>query len=680
MEPILNSHFAKFKREFDIDTEIGSPEQQKLKEAQAFEKFVNYVLFSADDPGVFTGDIDLLDSICVGGGQDTGIDGIGIKINDKLVRDVDEAEMCVERSKKTVVEFVFVQAKTATSINLGEFNKFGMGVKNFFSKGYLPVNQRIKDVQKIRDYIYSDQKFIFKLASNPRLQLYYATTGPEPSDANLDGTIALLKTELANIDFNFDAVNVNAMGGKQLIKYCRELENKFEVQINNTDIIPLMGYPKADIDKAYAFTCSAKEFLKLLRKDDGSLRRSLFHDNVRDYLGKSGVNNEIEKTIRETPEMFLLCNNGVTIVCADFDQVRDKLVKIENPQVVNGCQTSNSLFNLKDHPNIDKVQMLVRIISTDKIDVANRIVRGTNKQNQVLDEAFEGTLPFHQDTLEPFFLATDSPVKLFYERRSRQYNNEPLIKRTQVVNLRILTQTFVAMFLGAPHEAHKHEAKLLEMYAGERQPRRIFRDEDDPCLYYVCALTSFMFDKYFREGRINFGYRPYRAQLYFILRYAVGENFPGATKSKALDSYCAKMITLLTEPQFAVQVPRVIGVFDQANSEWLNRGGSRFAVKDRKDFTDIMASHAHSAFIHGQPQRNPKPTPALQEGIILKVLSRDDGTWIAFIAGGSYQDNIYFDNRYFSGDPKTLKPETKVRYAKDIGPKGPVAHSVQVVK
>ena len=210
----------------------------------------------------------------------------------------------------------------------------------------------------------------------------------------------------------------------------------------------------------------------------------------------------------------MLCNNGVTIVCTGFEQVRDKLVKIENPQVVNGCQTSNSVFNLRENHNILKLQLLVRLISTENIGVSNKIVRGTNKQNQVLDEAFEATLPFHQETLEPFFLSFDNAVKIYYERRAKQYNNDPLIKETQIVNLRILTQTFVAMFLEAPHMAHRHEAKLLELYAQEKDSRRLFAEEHGPYPYYICAVTWYMFEKYFRFERIPRKYLTYKSQLY----------------------------------------------------------------------------------------------------------------------------------------------------------------------
>src|ERR1017187_5181105 len=81
MEPILKSHFVKFKSDYEIVT--GDDVQ---KEASAFERFVNYVLFSLDYPDVFTADAELLEFVSVGGSDDIFIDGIGITINDRLVR------------------------------------------------------------------------------------------------------------------------------------------------------------------------------------------------------------------------------------------------------------------------------------------------------------------------------------------------------------------------------------------------------------------------------------------------------------------------------------------------------------------------------------------------------------------------------------------------------------------
>jgi len=673
MEPILKRHFNNFKNSFEINTD-SLPE----KEAIAFEKFVNYVLFSLDYPDMFTADTELLDFVCVGGGNDTGIDGLGIKINDRLVRSITEVKEITQVSKKINVMFVFIQSKMRPNFDISELHTFGTGVKVFFSEGYLPENHRIKDLREIKDFIYSDEKVISKLEENPSLYLYYVGTGAEPTDDNFLGAQRWLKKEIIENHY-FGNVDVKIIGGKQLIKYCRELENKFEVQINIVDIFPLMVDPKADVKKAYAFTTSAREFLKILQKEDGGLRRSLFNDNVRDYLGNRGaINSEIEKTITENPEIFLLCNNGITIVCSDFEQIRDKLVKIENPQIVNGCQTSNSIFNLKDNPNINKLQLLIRLISTENIGVSNKIVRGTNKQNQVLDEAFEATLPFHQETLEPFFLSFANEEKIYYERRAKQYNNDPLIKKTHIVNLRILTQTFVGMFLNAPHESHRHEAKLLEEYAGGKEKRKIFRDDHSPYPYYICALTWYMFEKYFREELIDRRYITYKAHLYLILLYSLGEYPPKLVKSKTLDSYCDKFLHILKEPQFGNRVREILNVFDEAVRLWTKKR-SRHHIKESKSFTDLLIEQSRERFIQNLRFTKEEEVHLIYQGIILRIQCNKLGKWFGLIKRGWQYENIFFDSRGYNGDIRKLLQNQKIKFEIGYNDKGDFAKNIVLI-
>jgi hypothetical protein len=68
---------------------------------------------------------------------------------------------------------------------------------------------------------------------------------------------------------------------------------------------------------------------------------------------------------------------------------------------------------------------------------------------------------------------------------------------------------FVGMFLGFPHESHRHEAKLLEEFAGDGGTRRIFRDDHSPGPYFLCGLTWHMCKKYFWEEVIEKRYRTY---------------------------------------------------------------------------------------------------------------------------------------------------------------------------
>jgi hypothetical protein len=653
MEPILKAHFNNFKKSFEISTNAKTPKEEQLKESAAFEKFVNYVMFSLDYPEIFTANAELLDFVCVGGAHDTGIDGIGIKINDRLVRNINEVKELTQSSKKINVEFVFIQTKMRPKFDKEELNTFGTGVKVFFSDAYLPENDRVKEFRDIKDFLYSDEQVIKKLNKNPSLYLYYVGIGTEPTDDNFEGYRKLLIKELTGANY-FEQIEVEIVGGKKLIKLCRELDNQFEVQMNIIDIFPLIVDSETEVKKAYAFTCNALEFLKILEKEDGALRRSLFNDNVRDYLGNKGViNSEIEKTIIENPEMFLLCNNGITIVCTDFEQVRDKLVKIENPQIVNGCQTSNSLFSLKNSSNINKVQLLVRLISTENLSISNKIVRGTNKQNQVLEEAFEATLPFHQEILEPFFLAFESDVKIYYERRAKQYNYDPLIKRTQIVNLRILTQTFVSIFLDAPHNSHRHEAKLLEEYAGEGEQRNIFRKDHSPYPYYISALVWYMFEKYFREEKIDEKYRTYKAHLYLIFRISVGEYPPKFTDIKKMDSYCDKLLDILKEDRFAEKVVKVLSVFDETQMLW-SKSKSPYGIKDNKEFTDLLVEQSRKYFTQNLiPAREENNEKLVYRGTVLRIIQKGKG-WYGFIKRGNQYENVYFDSRSYQGNVQDL--------------------------
>jgi cold shock CspA family protein len=678
MEPILKSHFVKFKSDFEIET--GNDVQ---KEGSAFERFVNYVLFSLDHPDVFTADAELLEFVSVGGADDTFIDGIGITINDRLIRSIDEINEIMDGSRKLSIDFVFVQSKMRASFEISDLNNFGTGVRLFFSESKLPENSKIAEFRQLKDYIYSNEKVISKLQKNPSLQLYFVGTGTEPENDHFAAIRSVVTgglTKSKSTECYFEHVDLKVIDGKRLTKFCRELSNSFDVQIDIKDIFPLSVDPKADVKKAYAFTCSAPELMKILRKEDGLLRRSLFNDNVRDYLGNQGaINKEIEETIVTTPEMFLLCNNGITIVCTGFEQIRDKLVKIENPQIVNGCQTSNAIFELREHANTAKVQLLVRVICTENRAVSNRIVRGTNRQNQVLEEAFEATLPFHQDTLEPFFAAYPCDVKLYYERRARQYNNDPLVKKSHIVNLRILTQTFVGMFLDAPHESHRHEAKLLENYAGESGTRKIFREDHSPAPYFACALTWYMFEKYFREERIDKKYRPYRAHLLLAFRHTVKLALPRLTKSRALDSWCDKLLAMLQEPEFDKQVRVVLDVFDRTLQRWTDQGGSRYGIKDNKEFTDLLIWQARQYFTTDEPPKTVDDLRDTCEGNVLRLVWRG-GKWFGFIERGIQNENVYFDNRGYQGEPRELVPEQRVRFDIARNEKGLYARNVTLVQ
>ena len=665
MEPILKSYYNRFKESFEIDTKDANVARQNQKESAAFEKFINHVMFSIDDPDAFVSDVDMLDTVCVGGGKDTGIDGIGVRINGRLVASKEDVQQLLEISKKIDIEFVFIQSKMQEHFDSSEFNTAGLGVKDFFSKEpKLPCNEAVNEYRKLKDYLYEDDEVLRKIQHNPSVAFYYVATGALPVDEHFMGVRQMIEDELRkNTDCYFENVRVELVGGKQILANCRELENNFTVQLNTNDIIPLTVPGNDRIKKAYIFTCYASEFMKILKKEDGTIRRSLFNDNVRDYLGAKGsVNREIKETISSSPEMFSLCNNGITIVCSEFDQIKDKLVKIENPQIVNGCQTSNTLFENSAEGGFDKVQLVVRIICTEDVDITNRVVRGTNKQNQVLDEAFEATKPYHQNLELYFNSIQDGVARLYYERRSKQYSFNPLIKKYQIVNLRILTQTFVAVFLESPHIAHRHEAKLLEEFC--KEPRRIYTDKHNPIVYYACASLWYYFEKAFREGRIEKRYKTYKAHLYLIFRELVCGR-PATLIGNKTEPYCNRLIEAMKKPETTQLLDKTVEFFDLLTREWIKTGGSKDGRKDSKAFSDLLLKSLKDK---SGDKTAPKTASTFDDerenGVIIRLVYHNDEHWFAFVKAEDEGENLYFDKRNYTGEVRRIIAGVKVTFVR----------------
>lgn len=93
----------------------------------------------------------------------------------------------------------------------------------------------------------------------------------------------------------------------------------------------------------------------------------LFARNVRGFLEDTPINQNMEATLQREPEFFWYYNNGITIICDQAERLsrggRD-LLRLVNPQVINGQQTTRTLH--KEAGANSKATVLVRIISVPR--------------------------------------------------------------------------------------------------------------------------------------------------------------------------------------------------------------------------------------------------------------------------------------------------------------------------
>ena len=162
----------------------------------------------------------------------------------------------------------------------------------------------------------------------------------------------------------------------------------------------------------------------------------------------------------------------------------------------------------------------LRLIATKNRNVTNSIIRATNRQTKVEEEQFFALTDFAEN-LEQFFQAFPEQRRLYYERRSRQYDRLP-ITTTRVVTHSNLVRAVAAMFLNAPHQTTR-SYKALKGNVG----REIFAKGHRLEPYYLAALALYRLDINFRTQRIEPKLKPARFHILLAARrYFKWVNWP----------------------------------------------------------------------------------------------------------------------------------------------------------
>ena len=160
-------------------------------------------------------------------------------------------------------------------------------------------------------------------------------------------------------------------------------------------------------------TVSAKSVAKAVL-DEGL---PIFETNARLPLLRSDINKEIAATLGESEgrKHFWDFNNGLTILCDDFSRPNKK-VGLQAAQIVNGCQTAYTLS--KNTDNLDRVEVMCRIIRRVDSMQSDRIRRATNLQNAMLERDLRSG-----DRVQKMLQMGFRRRGYFYERKRDEYKN-----------------------------------------------------------------------------------------------------------------------------------------------------------------------------------------------------------------------------------------------------------------
>ena len=326
------------------------------------------------------------------------------------------------------------------------------------------------------DYIYSKAP---DFKTNPSIKAYYATTGTWMDDVNLLAVLRTGENELEEKNL-FDKVKIKALGARELTALYRKTK---ETSSANFSFAKRFTIPSMNgISEAYIGLLPFEEFQKIIIDDNGKLK-NVFEDNVRDFQGDGNdVNSVISDTVTsESSEVFSILNNGITIVANTISPTGDSFT-IKDYQIVNGCQTSNVLYNNRENKNIDRVNVPIKIIVTTNEEIKTQITLATNNQTPIKKEQLAALTSF-QRNLEQFYQTFKGNLQLFYERRAKQYNADNNVIKTRIITIPIQIKAFSSMFLLNPHLVTSYFGTIVNKLNSESS--KIFKQDHAYISYYI---------------------------------------------------------------------------------------------------------------------------------------------------------------------------------------------------
>ncbi|RSK05647.1 AIPR protein [Streptococcus mitis] len=575
--PIIKSYVNDFADKHEIS------KKQRKDEHLLFESYINDAIVSVygNDANVSYEDMET--------GSAFGIDGVAIFVADKLVQSVEDVDYVVENLKRFDVEFYFIQTKTSEKIDRQELNDFFTGVRRFFD-----FDRDSCDILEL-DVFWETAKYIFTKASrfkeNPKLNTFFVSLDTNEDeklkDEHILKTIEMGVSDLEKLSLFGTILSPKIMGLKSVMELHRKNQSDLEISISMTKTP--VAYPKdmsGKIKNGYYGLIRLEEFIKLLSDEiDGKkvLRRGIFDDNIRYYLGadeKIEVNHNMKnQLVGEDSYLFGLLNNGITIIGDDIKLNSEELTLV-NYQIVNGCQTSNVIFESLDSiSETDEIYLPVRFIATTDEETKNSIIKATNSQTTLKPEQLAALAPI-QKNIEEYYRSKEkerNSVGLYYERRTEQYRDDN-ISKTKIINIPIQIKATSAMFLNLPHEVSGQYGKV------ERNTRNALFNENDLKyinIYYSSGLTFYKVERYVRN---NYDRKYFKARwhLMMIIKYLLGDGKDelGITKFNSKISHKIEEV-VKDDTEFSNYIEQAIAILNKFLEEKFEKD---IIQKDRKLF------------------------------------------------------------------------------------------------
>lgn len=512
MHRVVKAHVAGFSKRHGLEDEDISKQ---------FEAFVNHAVFRSHSAET----VDPKDLVYQG--DDPGIDGVMIFVDDSYVSSREEVDDIFKNRKRDVeATVVFTQSKTSESWVKSDINTFQSAIIDFLDDDpKYPRSEYISECREVFDAVIAK---VGKIRNGkPSVECYFATTARSAEEREI---LAARRALMASVEDTglFGSVDVQLLDRDSVVELWKAADGQTQATL------PVLGsaaFPKAPgIEEGYVVTVRVKDFIQqILTDSNGRLRQRIFEENVRDFIGLDGeINSEMSATLADPVKQkrFGILNNGITIISPDI-RLTGLEIFLRDFQIVNGCQTSNILFEHRLQVAEDATLML-KVVETSDAAVVDDIVRSTNRQAKVEEDQFLATLDAVK-ALERYFDARgiEDEYRLYFERRKNQFATIEDVKAIRVFDIKELARCVAAMFLDKPEIASRYPNRLT----GEMRSlvfNKTYREE----AYHVAAYALYRLKLLLSNHKMQ-KFSKLRWHILLALKYYVcGSELPQLSSAK----------------------------------------------------------------------------------------------------------------------------------------------------
>lgn len=347
----------------------------------------------------------------IDGNADGGIDGIYIFINGNLY--LGEPDFVWPKTSPEICTEV-ISCKHHAKFEKTTIDTMFPSLQEFFDLSLNTLRGKYSDsFHKHRKNLINAYKMLARYNPTTKIRISYASRG---DTSQIGDEVEARRCHIVDNLFSMfskSEVAFNFVGATELISMYR----KIKILSLSLPFIEQFSHD----DNNYVVIAKLLDYYTFISDENGDLRRYLFESNVRDFLGYNAVNSDIEETLsNESSPNFWWLNNGVTILGTNA-HTQGKNIYIENVQIVNGLQTTETIyrhFRTGSKISSDK-NILIKIITTERDDIRKSIIKATNNQSNISQHSLHATDKIQRD-IEDILLRHD----FYYIRREHYYKNE----------------------------------------------------------------------------------------------------------------------------------------------------------------------------------------------------------------------------------------------------------------